>query len=673
MTSNNSAPQKEGSIMGVSFSDVHSDELHESVLPEGTNNPQRTSSTHSQAQAKKNTFDVGNALDRESIEEGTIVTDRRRVRKSFGASLKSAFNEWLEGTKVRVSDIQQKVSEIAKKEEATIAPAETRKEVVAQATTHANLAPKDDSNIVVEKIRTFKTDVSHITHTPLIKDASLIKTEPTWGDTHEVPHVVPEHTHDQDEKSETWKKFDIADLRETTIAPPITKPIIKTQVSSTSTPHETTASRVHIPKNEVVKIDARNNPLSVAPTIPNATKKEVVREVEAFANAKPLSKEEVLSHITQNKPETSHKPDVIRWTTDTRTNTDVPPPITAPQPPPQHTEKKVGQAPLHHDDDISQHHIVAPALQQSPSISHIPVAQPSDSTTHIPAPPSQKIVRTYSRINPTPVPDFHQNPIPASRISAPTPSQNTGSPDVSRAAFSPETSTSSSRVMQYTIRIGSVCIIIVIGVALAFTFKSNSTQVEKNSTSLFSPNTGTATTSLSLIPTEITKSIQLPDTASSLKETAAHMVDSATFGITDIRFTKNSGGISSEVTSKELLAYLGVSLPQNTQRALDNQFMFGVLTTETPSPFLILRSYNFDILFAGMLAWENYIIPELKPIFGDMVATEKFTDTIVHNHPTRVLKNEQGDIVLAYTIVKNTTLVITTHTTTLETLIEKIK
>ncbi|HEX4798907.1 MAG TPA: hypothetical protein VFV22_00005, partial [Candidatus Paceibacterota bacterium] len=121
MTSNNSAPQKEGSIMGVSFSDVHSDELHESVLPEGTNNPQRTSGTHSQTQAKKNTFDVGNALDRESIEEGTIVTDRRRVRKSFGASLKSAFNEWLEGTKVRVSDIQQKVSEIAKKEEATIA------------------------------------------------------------------------------------------------------------------------------------------------------------------------------------------------------------------------------------------------------------------------------------------------------------------------------------------------------------------------------------------------------------------------------------------------------------------------------------------------------------------------------------------------------------------------
>jgi hypothetical protein len=109
------------------------------------------------------------------------------------------------------------------------------------------------------------------------------------------------------------------------------------------------------------------------------------------------------------------------------------------------------------------------------------------------------------------------------------------------------------------------------------------------------------------------------------------------------------------ITSEEFLSFIGAQMPSGMLRTLENTFMIGSAYGE---PFIVLRSYNFDAFFAGMLAWESSLQSDLDPLF-DVPNIGGFIDEVDGNKPIRVHKNNEGEDVLLYSFISSDTVVIT--------------
>ncbi|MDP2593118.1 MAG: hypothetical protein Q8P52_00500 [bacterium] len=121
--------------------------------------------------------------------------------------------------------------------------------------------------------------------------------------------------------------------------------------------------------------------------------------------------------------------------------------------------------------------------------------------------------------------------------------------------------------------------------------------------------------------------------------------------------------------------------PEDVARSVADNFVIGFHSFKKNEPFLILKTTSYLNTFAGMLAWERYLEDDMGDFFifperrDDRVATTSkalvesssgWSDKIIKNRDTRVLKNGLGEIVMLYAFTDNQTLVITTTPETLE-------
>ncbi len=126
------------------------------------------------------------------------------------------------------------------------------------------------------------------------------------------------------------------------------------------------------------------------------------------------------------------------------------------------------------------------------------------------------------------------------------------------------------------------------------------------------------------------------------------------------------------LTAEAFLRAFKMGVPNTLLKALDPTFMLGAIVTTQSEPFLIIRTYNFDVLFAGMLAWENTLAHDLAPFFGISTPSDThFKDAVRNNSSTRILFDEAGNEVLLYSFVNQNTVIITTSGEALSALIEK--
>jgi hypothetical protein len=115
------------------------------------------------------------------------------------------------------------------------------------------------------------------------------------------------------------------------------------------------------------------------------------------------------------------------------------------------------------------------------------------------------------------------------------------------------------------------------------------------------------------------------------------------------------------VTSKEFFAFLSTHFDEKAIRSLDDTIMIGSITTTKNEPFIILRSYSFDTLFAGLLKWEPTMRSDLAPVFGDTsLPYTYFRDAVRNNASTRILFDENKNEILLYSFINKNTVVITT-------------
>lgn len=139
---------------------------------------------------------------------------------------------------------------------------------------------------------------------------------------------------------------------------------------------------------------------------------------------------------------------------------------------------------------------------------------------------------------------------------------------------------------------------------------------------------------------------------------------------TEIRVIVTEGGDERIATGETFLTAIGAHLTGSTLRALGNELRVGSITTTKTSPYIILTGARFDSLFAGLLMWEPTLYTDLSPLFGENPVSQLvFKDVIVSGKPVRVLQNDAGFEVIAYTFLNQNTVIITGDREALEKLL----
>jgi hypothetical protein len=626
----NSIPNIKKTVSGdtsrIIFSDVHSDEPHEhgASLTSTTSLPTHHNTHEKKPTPVKSASEVTPSThSRIDVEDGTIVRDKRRHKISLGTSIKNAFEEWMGTTQEKISNAQQKITEItAQKEKMTIAPVETRKDMIMKASTHATFAPKDDHGVVIEKIRTYKKDVDHVTKQPVIVD--------------ETSHIAP-----------SWKHF---------VEPDEIKKIDDENNITSDLRHETIAPQIA----QTIRTQSHTKPY-IAPIQNELKEKALLRTSHAQQNNNAHN---VTPIITQSPKKIITAPSLTENTITPASS------ILISTPTPITTSSPVSQM-------VSTLHQTPPKqLIQDASVSQIKKTIPEAISTEIRSAPtstqsSTSTVRseTYS--------------LPQKHVMRETPPSIKNKPPVKEEVVSQKTSVSHTEntsipptygisVSKIIIRFCVSIIIIIIGISLAVFVKN-----KKATTSPLyniSP-TPTPTTSLpqsSLIQADVVESITLNESPSEFLKTLYKNITVSSSDITRMYPTRTTSSTSHPVPSAEFLTYIQAHLSSYSQEMLNPEFVIGGIRTTETVPFIIFTTSNFDRFFVDMLTWETHMQADFAPLFGTTVSTStQFTDSVKNNLPVRILYDERNNEVMLYTFITKNTVLITATSDALEKLISR--
>jgi hypothetical protein len=142
--------------------------------------------------------------------------------------------------------------------------------------------------------------------------------------------------------------------------------------------------------------------------------------------------------------------------------------------------------------------------------------------------------------------------------------------------------------------------------------------------------------------------------------------------------------------AQTFLSVFTPNIPPQLLRTIQPQMLLGVHSLEVNQPFLMFSVDSYQGGYAGMLAWENTMRIDLLPLFeahapphGQLITASStplitiidnsFSDSVVENHDARVVKNNYGDILLLWTFIDRTTVLITTNVQTVHEIITRLK
>ncbi len=115
-------------------------------------------------------------------------------------------------------------------------------------------------------------------------------------------------------------------------------------------------------------------------------------------------------------------------------------------------------------------------------------------------------------------------------------------------------------------------------------------------------------------------------------------------------------------------------MPDRLSRSLGSDYMFGSYIYNQNGPFIILKNTFFQNAFAGMLEWEKNMRNDLisiirvnHPLEQPIIAnSDIFSDMVVSNIDTRVLRDSENSPILVYAFADKDTIVIATNIDTLK-------
>jgi hypothetical protein len=599
-------------------------EFHDTHLTTPTQGVELNHAKHEQESglAGKQLFDVERAYNNEEVQVGTIVTDKRKSKKSIGYVLKSAFSEWWGNTQQSVKDSTDKLEFLKPKEVPKVEVAESRTSIIHEAAQYAKQAPRDDHAIVVEKIRTLSHDAETMTGKPFVIKPQQPAPVPTWNTPTAREEVQDDHDEDMSPAPEEMPEEEVVAEEPMVVSEPEPEP--------KPVPHvEEAGKRMSLASyaEEKVKKDSHIPAFSVSPAIQRAPVPQ-----------KPVAPKETgntWSHYQKPREELDMRGLIADTVTKHLETEELP---SEPVRPPQ----ALRPSPMPPPPAVRVIPTPPPAPEPEPEPE--PIAEPVEV-------PPQRIDEVYE--------------IPAS------PRKIELRPAVSQSGKRPS----------HALRNLLFTSVAVIGTGLGIFAALMLTNENTDPT----PSIPGSITLPAFLVTDLQEAIPLGTTRAAFLTALRTKVESAPSGVTHIYPVVTTAGESIPASTEEVMSLLAPEAEGSFVRALNKQLMFGSVGEGDATPYLILQSANFDVAFAGMLEWERTMSKDLAPLFGEPVTKTlmlgtpanvtgaTFIDALNSNRSIRILRDETGEERIVYAFVNNNLILITTTTSALADLIERIR
>ncbi|MDQ5901470.1 MAG: hypothetical protein QG580_185 [Patescibacteria group bacterium] len=145
-------------------------------------------------------------------------------------------------------------------------------------------------------------------------------------------------------------------------------------------------------------------------------------------------------------------------------------------------------------------------------------------------------------------------------------------------------------------------------------------------------------------------------------------------------FLTNASSLRSQISVLVFFDKLGIKIPENLKASLTGEFMLGSFKVEDKGNlFLILKVKDYNESFVAMKDWEVSMANDLVRLFkinpqsftGDIFLLP-FRDRVLYNKEMRGLYDEDGRLVVSYTYIDRNTIIITSHTPSVEEIIKRI-
>jgi hypothetical protein len=131
----------------------------------------------------------------------------------------------------------------------------------------------------------------------------------------------------------------------------------------------------------------------------------------------------------------------------------------------------------------------------------------------------------------------------------------------------------------------------------------------------------------------------------------------------------STGQPQRKATFEEFLRAIGARPPDDLLRSVSGDFFLGIHAADRPSPVFIIPVTSYDHAFAAMLAWESALDQDFAPLFKQVspyITTSAsstpqnrpFQDAVMRNYDVRVLRDNDGSVVLYYSFPSPSILII---------------
>lgn len=137
--------------------------------------------------------------------------------------------------------------------------------------------------------------------------------------------------------------------------------------------------------------------------------------------------------------------------------------------------------------------------------------------------------------------------------------------------------------------------------------------------------------------------------------------------IVHIPFTQKVNGEVVDVSPSTFFEYATLTTPPRLLRAMNTEFFSGIYVMGDVHPVFLVGISDFDNAYDGMLTWEKTAFQDFESFIRTartaapataILPQPAFIDLVIANKDARVLRDTAGNIVMAYSFISNSMLLL---------------
>jgi hypothetical protein len=150
--------------------------------------------------------------------------------------------------------------------------------------------------------------------------------------------------------------------------------------------------------------------------------------------------------------------------------------------------------------------------------------------------------------------------------------------------------------------------------------------------------------------------------------------------INNLFISYNTTSGQTQVPSTVFVQKLNLNVPDNLFQNLYSQFMLGIYAKEPKNNlFVVFKIKDFNDSFIAMRDWEGTMLSDLVRLFridtssaGKNIFNKNFETVTLGNKEARVIKDSEGNVMLAYIFLNSKTIMITSDTDSVEEVVKRL-